>query len=101
MKLMTFICICFAANLSFAQDSAQFAEHKKQMSAELEKRISLLQTEKTCIDGAADHNAVKTCKEASKAAHEKLQAEHRQQRSQNIDQQMKKLQEEKDKLQKK
>lgn len=100
-RFLTVLTISLFAIIAQAQDGEKFADHKKKMSQELEKRIGLLQTEKSCIDGAADQNAVKSCKEASKAAHEKLQAEHRQQRSQNIDEQMKKLQEEKQKLQQK
>lgn len=100
-KFLAGLSICIISFIAQAQDGDKFAEHKKKMSQELEKRIVLLQTEKTCIDGATDHSAAKACKEASKASHEKLQAEHRQQRSQNIDEQMKKLQEEKQKLQQK
>lgn len=82
-----------------AQDPAQFAEHKKKVSSEIEQRITILQTEKSCVDSAADGNAMKSCREASKAAHEKMQAAHKQERMEHLDEKIKKLQDEKSKMQ--
>lgn len=83
---------------AFAQDAAKFAEHKKMILAEMEKAISLAQTEKSCIESATDHAGLQKCRETAKTEREKMHSERKQLRVQKIDEHMKKLQEEKAKL---
>jgi hypothetical protein len=83
--------------LAFAQGN-NFEDHKKKMVEEIEKRINLLQTEKTCIAGASDVNAVKACREAAKKEHEALRSEHKQEKMKHIDEKIKKLEEQKAKM---
>ncbi len=97
-KLIATLMATLLVSGAYAQDAVKFAEHKKMVLAEMEKAISLIQTEKSCVESAADHAAIQKCRESAKSEREKLHSERKQLRAQKIDEQMKKLQEEKTKL---
>ena len=98
MKLLISILALGLVFSSFAQDSAKFEEHKKMIVAELEKGISLMQTEKSCVENAKVREDIKKCHEATKAEREKLHSERKQKRAEMLDEGIKKLEEKKAKL---
>lgn len=99
MKKMLIISLASAfMSVAFAQDTAKFDEHKKMVIGELEKVISIAQTEKSCMESATNFEGIKKCRETAKMEREKIQSDRKQMRSQKIDEHIKKLQDEKAKL---
>jgi hypothetical protein len=90
MKFYMILLVILSFN-AFSEEDAKFLEHKKMMLENISAQISLLQTTKSCIEGAADHSAAKKCHENAKAERSKLE-------SQKIDHQLKELDERKQKL---
>ena len=94
MKLFIVASLLSLSSLAFSEDAARFAEHKKMMVEGISNQISAMQTNKSCIEGANDMEAVKKCHEAAKAERSKLE-------SQRIDENIKRLEEKKKSLQEK
>ena len=82
---------------SFAADD-MFAKEKANIEQNIDKRISMLQDEKSCVSSAASKDDFKKCREKAEAAHKAFEAEHKAKRAEHIDEQIKKLQEEKEKM---
>jgi hypothetical protein len=99
MKLLLSLFLVLSSLAWAEDDKTKFEERKKNMLEGLDKRISLLQKEKSCISSAADVATVKSCIQTSKEEHEKLKRERKEQRRQNVDEKIKKLEGEKQKLQ--
>jgi hypothetical protein len=57
-------------------DPAKFAEHKQKALARIQEHMQGLQAFQSCVQGAADHAAMKVCHENHKALREAHQ--HRQ-----------------------
>lgn len=98
MKMLLMSVFMLSSVSVYAQKEEKFEEHKQMILAEMDKRISLLQDERSCMASASDHNGMKACREKSKANHEKMREEHQQRKMQEIDQKMKHLEEEKKKM---
>jgi hypothetical protein len=60
------------SNSFSAMTDAKFAEHKKHMMEKIDQEISILQTLKSCVSSAANHDAAKACHEQAHSAREKL-----------------------------
>ena len=99
-SLLAIIALGFVFN-AFAEDNAKFEEGQKLLVGEMEKRIALLQTEKSCIEAATNREGLKKCRETAKGEHEKMRADHKEMKGKMIDERMKKLEEKKQELQKK
>ncbi len=98
MKFFMLSVLMLGSVAVYAQKEEKFDEHKKMILAEMDKRISLLQEERSCMASASDHNSMKACREKAKASHEKMREEHHQRKMQDIDAKMKRLEEEKQKM---
>jgi hypothetical protein len=94
MKLLVITSLLSLSCMVFAADDAKFAEHKKMMIEAISNQITLMQTNKACIEAAANHDAIKKCHETAKAERTKLE-------SQRIDENIKKLEEKKKSLEEK
>lgn len=72
MKFLLLTAICLFSVGSFANEEEMkgktFEEKKQMMSTHLDKKISTLQTARTCVEAAKDDSALKKCKEQKKAA---------------------------------
>jgi len=90
------VCSAFAQ-----EDASRFEEHKKEVLADMDTRISMIQNEKSCISSASNRDAIKKCREAAKAEHEKFHASRKQESMQRIDDQIKKLEAKKQQMQQK
>jgi hypothetical protein len=88
MKFFIAMSLLSLSLITFAEDDAKFADHKKIMVENLSQQISVMQSTKSCIESASNHEAVKKCHEASKAERTKLE-------SQRIDENIKRLEEKK------
>ena len=82
---------------SFATDD-MLAKEKANIEQNIDKRISMLQDEKSCVSAVTNKEDFKKCREKAEAAYKALEAEHKAKRAEHIDQQIKKLQEEKEKM---
>ena len=82
---------------TFAADD-MLAKEKTNIEQNIDKRISMLQDEKSCVSASASKDDLKKCHEKAEAAHKALEAEHKAKRAEHIDEQIKKLQEEKEKM---
>jgi hypothetical protein len=97
MKSIVLGSVIFLASNAFAIDmntggkGEHFAEMKTQVLQHLDEELAILQQTKSCVSSAADHEALKQCRE------QKQQAK-KQERIQNIDHRMQKLQEMKAKI---
>ena len=65
-------------------------EIKTRLSGNVDQRISLLQAHKSCIQGAATKEALKTCRETNKEAMKKLHSENKGERKEWKDKKKKK-----------
>ncbi len=102
MKSILLILSLLSVQTVFAQeDSSRFEEHKKEVLADMDTRIGMIQTEKSCISSAANRDGIKKCREAAKAEHEKFHASKKQENMQKIDEQIKKLESKKQQMQQK
>lgn len=68
-----------------------FAERKTQALANIDKRIAMMNEMKTCISGASDQAALKTC-------HQKMREEHKGMKMDRMDHKIQKMQERKAKI---
>jgi len=70
LSIIALVLSLLSLNL-FAADAApsadKFAEHKANVLKSIDERIAAIQTEKSCIGGAANHDAIKACREAARA----------------------------------
>lgn len=98
MKVLLSSVVFFVSLPAFSQ-GPNFDENKKQILAELDKRIELIQNEKNCISSASDHDSIKACRENAKKEHDRLREEHKQMKMQKIDEKIKKLEDQKTKMQ--
>lgn len=81
MKILNLRLALIAACAAFAfspgvhagpADEAQLAEAKKQMITHIESRIAALNEAKTCISAAADKEAIQSCHQKLRAAHDSM-----------------------------
>lgn len=94
-------CVFYSAvdsGVSFAEGGshddmkkAMFQEHKAQMLKGMDEQIAALQSSKTCVAAANDHEALKTC-------HETIVNARKQYRSEMMDARIKRLEEQKAKM---
>jgi hypothetical protein len=72
MTLASFCSIASAqpapADGSLTPDPAKFAEHKQMELQRISQRMQGLQTLQACVQGAADHAAMRACNEAARAS---------------------------------
>ena len=61
MKVFTAILFLFSMS-TYAQDGKKFTQHKTQVLANIDQRISAIQEFKSCVQSANDHAAMKTCR---------------------------------------
>ena len=95
LGLSTGLFVVFGA---LAQEGDQFAQHKAEMLANIDKHISHLQENRNCVNAATSKEAVKKCQEANMAFHEEMKATHQAQQMEHLDQKAKKIEEQKAKL---
>ena len=80
MKGLLFIALL--AGTAFAQDKAANFDSMKQLNlTNIDQRMSVLQTHKSCVQAAATHDALKACHAAHKTARNALQEENKGERS--------------------
>jgi hypothetical protein len=102
MKSFLLILALLSVQSVFAQeDASRFEEHKKEVLADMDTRIGMIQTEKSCIASATNRDGIKKCREAAKAEHDKFHASKKQENMQKIDDQIKKLEAKKQQMQQK
>lgn len=94
MKVFTLIAIgLLIGTLAFADEKADFNEHKQHALKEMSEQIAALQTAKTCIAAATDHDGLRHC-------HEALEKTRKHKKLEEIDERIHRLQEEKSHLDK-
>ncbi len=105
--LMTSLVVLSLSSLAFAQDDNQFAEQKKQIIKELDKRLTILNNHKACVAAVTSFTGVKKCDDADRAENDKLRVDSEKQRAienkaqlQKINENIKKLEESKKDLSK-
>lgn len=96
MKILLVMISLFTIN-AYATDE-MFAKQKNNIEQNLEKRISILQEEKSCISSSTSKEDFKKCREKSSISHKALETENKAKRAEHIDEQIKKLQGEKEKI---
>ncbi|MES2527628.1 MAG: hypothetical protein V4598_11100 [Bdellovibrionota bacterium] len=69
--LLTAILFTLCTSVS-AQDGEMFAKAKEQHLSNLDKRIALLQEQKTCASAATTKDAMNACRDAHKTAMKSL-----------------------------
>lgn len=80
MKILL-LALTFAASSAFADQQEQNIEQLKQhISANIDQKISLLQTLKSCVQSSKAKEDLKKCRETHKAAMKKLHQENKQER---------------------
>jgi hypothetical protein len=96
MKVLL-LALAFLSTVSFADDNANFEEHKKEILSHIDKKISMLNEHKTCVSSASSKDDLKKCHEGMKEDREVMKKEHKEERTQKIDARIKKLQDLKEK----
>lgn len=77
MKVLL-ISILLMSTTAFAdQKEENVATIKAKISANIDQKISQLQSHKNCVQSANDHEALKTCRKANKEAMKKLHMENK------------------------
>jgi predicted RecB family endonuclease len=94
MKLFLTVAFLSSTFMAFAADDTKFAEHKKMMLENMTQKITALQSVKSCVESATNHEAIKKCHEMAKAERTKIE-------SQQIDRNIKNLEDKKKELQEK
>ena len=94
---MLLVMVALISSSAFAADD-MIAKEKTNIEQNIDKRISLLQDEKSCVSAVVAKEDFKKCREKSEIAHKALEAEHKAKKAEHIDEQIKKLQAEKDKM---
>jgi hypothetical protein len=91
MKLLLIVSLFSLSFSIFAQTDAKFEEQKKMVLENISARLAAIQTEKACLEAAANPEGFKKCHEAAKLEHKKLE-------SQRIDKGIKRLEDKKKEL---
>jgi hypothetical protein len=84
------VSILSLSTLALADENG-FKEHKKHLLNEVDSQISELQSEKSCVEAAMDHESLKHC-------HEQLEKSRKHHKEEEFSNQIHHLQEEKAKL---
>jgi hypothetical protein len=92
MKVLLLALALFSA-VTFAEDNANFEEHKKEILSKIDKRIAMMNEHKSCVSSASSKDALKKCRESIKEEKNEMQKENKEERAQKIDERIKKLQE--------
>ncbi|MFZ9595892.1 MAG: hypothetical protein ACO3A2_07420 [Bdellovibrionia bacterium] len=87
----TIAALMISSSALAGEDQNHFTEHKQRMLQHMDERISQLQTERSCMAGAANQDAARTCRENHRQARRQLE-------SQRIDTQIQNLQQKKEKM---
>lgn len=80
-----------------SKDNKDFAARKAEVSKEVDEHIKALQDHKTCVDAAADPNALKACREKMKEYRHGQMMEHMQGKKERLEKRMDKMKEKKNK----
>jgi len=102
LGLLGLLCPCaMAADVAKTQPNkeAMFAEMKQKMLENIDTRIGVLQSAKTCLSAAADKAAVMKCRQEEKTAMEALRKTHKQNRKEMLEKREQKLQDQLQKVQ--
>ncbi len=78
------VTITLFTSLAFAEDNKKeqnLDEARARISANIDQRISTLQTLKGCVQSAANKDALKTCRKTNKEAMKKLHMENKEERN--------------------
>ncbi|MBF0316208.1 MAG: hypothetical protein HQK52_22515 [Oligoflexia bacterium] len=76
----------------------EFSKHKEEIQARLSKEIELLSKHKSCIDAAANMDAIRQCREKNREAQASLHQENKEMEKRRIEEQIQRLNERKEKL---
>jgi hypothetical protein len=96
MKVLL-LALALFSTVSFAEDNANFEEHKKEILTKIDKRIAMMNEHKSCVSACTSQEALKKCREGMKEDREEFHKENKEARGQKIDARIKKLQELKEK----
>jgi hypothetical protein len=82
MKTTIIALILLASTLCFADKNGEtknksIEEIKANSAARMDKRISLLQTAKSCIQGASSKDAIKACRKSKREAMKAIKGKHK------------------------
>ncbi len=95
MILLIGVALSFHASSSFAEGpnaDADFGKHKTEASARIDQRIAELNNLKSCINSAANKDAIKSCHEKHKDSAQNMRAEHLQDRMERLEKKKAELQ---------
>ena len=106
MKQMTLTLLSFGALLASSVALAtgnpgnpeQFAKHKQEAVSDVDARIGSLQSMKSCMQGAQNHDGMQACRKTHQEQEQKMREAHKAEKQKNIDDRIQKLQDEKAKL---
>ena len=105
MKKTIVMMFVLMQSIAWAADTAAdkpkddgFDKHKQMILQELDERISVAQTMKTCVSAAHGKEDLKVCREKHEKIDQDLKAKMKERRKQNIDENIKHLQDEKSKI---
>jgi hypothetical protein len=69
----TIMTITFVSSLAFAQDG-DFASRKKEMLAQIDENLAVIQEHKKCVEGATSPGTLRPCNEKAREARRGLRA---------------------------
>ncbi len=75
MKLILGLSL-FVSLSSFAEKGPEFDEFKSKIVANIDERIAAMNAHKACVQGAANREALKACREAHKTKMKSLKEEN-------------------------
>jgi uncharacterized small protein (DUF1192 family) len=96
MKILLVVISLISIN-AFAEDD-MLAKEKTNIGQNIDKRIAILQEEKSCMSSVISKEDFKKCRDKSHSAHKLLDEENKLKRAKHLDDQIKKFQSEKEKL---
>lgn len=85
------------SSIVYAQEE-DFAKRKQKILQSVDRRLSFLQEEKSCITAAKDQEALRACHESMQQKRKDMMKQDRAEREEMINQQIQQLQERKKKL---